>query len=85
MFSFIDKNNIKGDNTKGLSDDDLNVESRLPISYIFRGFYLLFRRSRTGALEIMNIPCGDLSSKYCRSPLERVRSLWPLYFFACKG
>ena len=85
MFSFIDKNNIKGNNTKGLSDDDLNVESKLAISYIFHGFYLLFRRSRKGTLEIMNIPCRDLSSKYCRSPLERVRSLWPPDFFACKG
>jgi hypothetical protein len=42
MLSLIEKNNIKEHNTKWLSDDDLDIESRLPISYILFDYSLAF-------------------------------------------
>jgi hypothetical protein len=48
MLSLIEKNNIKEHNTKGLSDDDLDVESRLPKSYILFDFSLAFLAGTKG-------------------------------------
>jgi hypothetical protein len=42
MLSLIEKNNIKEHNTKRLSDDDLDVQSRLSKSYILFDFSLAF-------------------------------------------